>query len=218
MLRIINADKSGYIFPDIILHDYGVNLEVLQSALQDLVEQGHIQILLSPNRELTDEDRARKDDEQDYYFIAVSESFADYYRQLEQTADFHNADREHDQSSLASPTDQGGDMTAIYNYKDTELRIGKLTINMERDSDQDIFCKRLFPNGKPAKRAAQKAELFKSFGFDPDYIDSSQREAARKKLYSTRTALNTKILNKSEGKVKQFFTPGGVFWINAKYR
>jgi hypothetical protein len=218
MLRIINADKSGYIFPDIILHDYGVNLEVLQSVLQDLVEQGHIQILLSPNRKLTDEDRARKDDEQDYYFIDVDESFADYYRQLEQTAEFHNADREHDQPSLASSINQSSAMTAAYNYKDSELRIGKLSINMERDSDQDVFCKRLFPNGKPAKRPVQKMELFKRFGYDPDYIDSSQRETVRKKLYSTRTALNAKILNKSEGKIKQFFTPGSTFWINAKYR
>ena len=218
MLRIINADKSGYIFPDIILHDYGVNLEVLQSVLQDLVEQGHIQILLSPNRKLTDEDRARKDDEQDYYFIDVGESFSDYYKQLEQTADFHNADREHDQPSLSPSTDQIRNTTATYNYIDSELTIGKLTISMERDSDQDIFCKRLFPSSKPAKRPVQKVELFKRFGYDPDYIDSSQRETARRKLYSTRTALNAKIQNKSEGKVKQFFTPGTTFWINAKYR
>jgi len=95
MLRIVafEADKAGYIFPDAIKHDFGINLQVIQFVLQDLVERGHIRIIMSPNRKLTDKDRARMDDEQDYYMIDVEDSFADYYKMVEQTETFHNADR-----------------------------------------------------------------------------------------------------------------------------
>jgi predicted transcriptional regulator len=94
MMRILNADRSGYIFPELVLHDYGINLEVIQSVLQDLVERGHAEIMMTPNYNLTDAERARKDDEQDYYFIDLTESFDGYYREVERTASFHNADKD----------------------------------------------------------------------------------------------------------------------------
>lgn len=88
------GETPVYLTPIVLWHEYGINLQIIQFVLADLEEREHIEIDQKPNRKLTEEQRLRRDDEEDYYLISVRESFYPYYEQIEATAEFHAADKE----------------------------------------------------------------------------------------------------------------------------
>lgn len=96
-LRYLNGHKQHvgevvYVVPETLEHQYGIDLQTIQSVLSDLEERGYIEIELKPNHKLSYEQKLRKDDEQDYYLITLKDNFTDYYDMLEQTKSFHRAD------------------------------------------------------------------------------------------------------------------------------
>lgn len=92
-----------FITPEILEHRYGISLQTILSVLSELEELSHIEIDLKPNRNLTFEQRIRKDDEQDYYQITLLESFATYYNIVEQTEPFHRVDTPISSNSQQNP-------------------------------------------------------------------------------------------------------------------
>lgn len=99
------------ITPEVYEKQYSISLSTIQSVLFELEELGHIEIDLRPNRNLTFEQRIRKDDEQDYCQITLLESFANYYDMVERTEPFHRVD------TPSSPTNRQDSMTATLSFE-----------------------------------------------------------------------------------------------------
>ena len=164
---------------------------------------------LGPVRDISDID----------VIVADRDMFFDYAQNVFKAAQpfFDNSWRRLNDLIMAEAKGKSAAL-ASYNAKSQQLIIGDIKVHIDPGTDQDTFCRRLFPKGKPTKRAIQKANLFEAFGYYSDTMTSSERQQVNRKLYSVRTALNVKVQNKSNGTIKKLFTPGETFWINEKYR
>lgn len=91
-----NSDEFGesalYVTPTVLARDYSIILSDIQAVLTLLENLGHIEITQKPNYRLTDRQRAKRDDEEDYYVISLSPSFNDYYSSIETASTFYIAD------------------------------------------------------------------------------------------------------------------------------
>lgn len=75
-----------YLFPILLHRDEGVSIQTIRSVLAELEERNYIEILQTPNYNLTEAQRLKRDDEGDYYFIEVKKDFYEYSNALELTA------------------------------------------------------------------------------------------------------------------------------------
>lgn len=82
-----NKSSVVYIFPINLRKQ--ISLQAIRSVLYELEEKGHIEILQKPNYDLTDKQRQKREDEEDYYFIEVKETFYDYLSARELTAEVY---------------------------------------------------------------------------------------------------------------------------------
>ena len=130
---------------------------------------------------------------------------------------FENSWRRFD-DFISSANANLNELPATYNAKSQQLIIGDVKVRIDPNTDQETFCRRLFPKGKPTKRPVLKAALFEAFGYYSENMNSAERQEISRKLYSVRTALNAKVQNQSKGTINKLFTPGDTFWINEKYR
>lgn len=149
-MRFINhwannvADSAIYITPDIMRSTYEIDLQTIQSVLAELEEHEHIEVLQKPNHRLTAAQRARRDDEEDYYLVAISESFADFYKSVEQAEPFHRAD-------VIKPKPAPADPNAKVKYDShaQQLIYGEAVLPIKGALKQEV-CKRVFKNRKTA--------------------------------------------------------------------
>lgn len=63
-----------------------MSIQTIRSVLAELEERNCIEILQTPNYNLTEAQRLKRDDEGDYYFIEVKKGFYEYSNALELTA------------------------------------------------------------------------------------------------------------------------------------
>lgn len=187
LLRELDAHRRHvgnyvYLTPQILEKEYGIDLQTLQSVLMDLEELEHIEIEQKPNRNLSYQQRLKKDDEQDYYLITLNDSFTAYYEMLEKTESFHHADATNRRSVAPGP------MTATLSFERMTtpvVSIGKdkyylpymrdgVPINVVR------FCLENHPSeAMPVKKL--RTEL-KAAGYDNSGLDDL-RERLRKSLF-----------------------------------
>jgi len=80
------ATSVVYLFPILLQRDEGISIQTVRSVLTELEERGYIEILQTPDYNLTENQRLKRDDEGDYYFIEVKKDFYEYSEALELTA------------------------------------------------------------------------------------------------------------------------------------
>lgn len=167
------ADSDIYITPDIMNSKYGIDLQTIQSVLAELEEHEHIEILQKPNHKLTHEQRARQEDEKDYYLISATDSFPSYYRAIEQGTSFHRAD-------VVSPKPQiKKDAKLRYDNKEHTFRYGNSALSIKGALRQEI-CKRVFRN--------RKTEVLYN-----DILDAVDMNKQSRAVYDAVLAINKKL-------------------------
>lgn len=112
-----NVGEIIYVTPETLEHQYGIDLQTVQSVLSDLEEKEHIEIEQKPNHKLTYAQKVSKDDEQDYYLVTLNDSFIAYYDMLEQTESFHRAD------TTNPPARQSDPMTATLSFESITIPV-----------------------------------------------------------------------------------------------
>lgn len=193
LLRELEAHRQHvgnyiYLTPEVLEHQYGIDLQTIQSVLMELEELEHIEIEQKPNRKLSYRDRLEKDDEQDYYIIILNESFVAYYEMLEQTESFHRADVPNKRSVPQGP------MTATLSFERMTtpvVSLGKekyylpymrdgVPINVVR------FCLENHPSeAMPVKKLRNE---LKAAGYNNSGLDDL-RERLRKSLFGDNKCL-----------------------------
>lgn len=179
------SDGAGvYIFPILLFDEYRINLQTIQSVLTDLEEREHIEITMRPNHRLTDEQRLKRDDEEDYYSISVNKSFYTYYEQLEATAEFHSSDIADHPQAVGSPHDIKARLTFTNISKPTiSTDIGIYTLPSMRDGapfNVVSYCIKYQPNkliSLDNLKAGLKENGMNSYGI------ANLRETMRKSLF-----------------------------------
>lgn len=153
LIRFINAwarSRGGeYVFitPDIEEQLYGITLKTIQATLTELSELEHIEIEQRPNHKLTDAQRERRDDEEDYYLISVNDSFYSYYESFERTAALLKSDTAH---ALLTPTLALASDTKIrYDKANRSLTYAGLSLQINGVLRQEV-CRCVFKNRRVA--------------------------------------------------------------------
>ncbi len=80
-----------------------------------------------------------------------------------------------------------------YDTKKRQLTFLGATITMEESSDQETLCNMLFHGGKPVKRPVEKGDIYDAFGLEVYGKSAQEKEKARRKIYSAKDALNSRV-------------------------
>jgi hypothetical protein len=103
-----------------------------------------------------------------------------------------------------------------YDAKKRQLTFLNATVNIQESSDQETLCKMLFRGGKPVKQPVEKGDIYDSFGLELYGMSAKEKEKARRKIYSTKDALNNKVLKETK-QVGDLFIVDKTVWFNQKY-
>jgi hypothetical protein len=183
LLRLIKAfaDKYGcsniYLVPAFEKKNYGIRLKTIQATLADLEEHEHIVINQKPNHNLSDNSRAKRDDEEDYYLITVKSSFYKYHKSLEDAADLFEVETskvEHESLANTKAT-----LKIKYDEKQELLTYHDLILPVDGVLQREV-CKQVF-------KRRNKSVLYN------DILDRVDENKQSRAVYDAVRIINRKI-------------------------
>lgn len=137
---LINVSNEVYLTPTVEKIEHGIELGTFYSVLYELQGRELISITFEPNLTMTDEQRARKDDEQDYFHFTVLNGFKEYYLAVDTSSQYH--DKELDNELVKKPP-----LKVRYDKTAQTLAYGDEIIRITGKIQHEI-CKQVFKNRK----------------------------------------------------------------------
>lgn len=137
---LVNVGSEVYLTPWVEKIEHGIELGTFYSVLHELQGRGLIDITFEPNLTLTDAQRARKDDEQDYFNFTILDGFKEYYSAVETSSHFH--DKELSEDLIEKPP-----LKVRYDKVARNLTYDDKSIHLTGKYQPEI-CKQVFKNRK----------------------------------------------------------------------
>lgn len=98
LLRYMVQESKGtpgciYLFPINLQRLNGISLRTIRAVLDELREKEHIEVITWPDHKMSEAKRIRSDDEGDYYYVELFDSFFSFTESIMTAADFFATER-----------------------------------------------------------------------------------------------------------------------------
>lgn len=148
LIRYMVEESKGttgaiYLFPINLQRLNNISLATIRSVLSELEERGLIEKLMTPNFELTEEQRLRREDEQDYYWVDLLEGFFTFADKVLSSADFFFSKKTMTTAEPSKPLSTPKRLKLKYDEKTEQLTYGDKSLQIYGVLQQEV-CKQVF--------------------------------------------------------------------------